>query len=108
MTTVSALALAAALIVAGALFGRRALLLYRLVRMGKPAARFADIPARVKAEAVVVVGQSKLLQRLVPGVMHALIFWGFLVLFPTIVIAMMARSIHAPAFRGSVCRAGTR
>ena len=57
--------------------------------MGKPAARFADVPARAKAEAIVVVGQSKLLQRVVPGVMHALIFWGFLVLFPTIVIAMI-------------------
>jgi heterodisulfide reductase subunit C len=37
----------------------------------------------------VVVGQSKLLQRLLPGLMHAAIFWGFLVLFPTIVIAMI-------------------
>jgi Fe-S oxidoreductase len=86
---ISAIALAAALLVAGALFTRRALTLYRLVRMGKPAARFADVPARAKAEAVVVVGQSKLLQRLVPGLVHAAIFWGFLVLFPTIVIAMI-------------------
>jgi Fe-S oxidoreductase len=89
MTMASAIALAAALLVAGALFTRRALRLYRLVRSGKPAARFADVPARAKAEAVVVVGQSKLLQRLVPGLVHAAIFWGFLVLFPTIVIAMI-------------------
>ncbi len=34
-----------------------------------------------------MVGQRKLFQRLVPGVMHALIFWGFLVLFPTILMA---------------------
>ncbi len=83
------LALAAALAVAGALFGRRALLLYRLVRSGKPSSRFDDVPGRVRAEAVVVVGQSKLLQRLVPGLMHAAIFWGFLVLLPTILIAMI-------------------
>ncbi|HVS49864.1 MAG TPA: (Fe-S)-binding protein [Candidatus Dormibacteraeota bacterium] len=89
MTAASAIALAAALLVAGALFARRAMLLYRLVLMGKPAARFADVPARAKTEAVVVVGQSKLLQRLVPGLVHAAIFWGFLVLFPTIVIAMI-------------------
>ena len=38
---------------------------------------------------MIVVGQSKLLQRLGPGLMHALIFWGFLVLFPTIVVAMI-------------------
>jgi Fe-S oxidoreductase len=89
VTGVYAVALAVALIVSAALFGRRALLLYRLVRVGKAAARFGDVPARAKAEAVVVVGQSKLLQRLLPGLMHAAIFWGFLVLFPTIVIAMI-------------------
>ena len=34
-----------------------------------------------------MLGQRKLLKRLVPGLMHALIFWGFIVLFPTIVLA---------------------
>ena len=34
--------------------------------------------------------QRKLLQRIVPGLMHAFIFWGFIVLFPTIVMAMIA------------------
>ena len=89
MIAVQAAILAVALGAAGALFGRRALLLYRLVRSGKPAARFDDVPARIGAEARVVVGQSKLLQRVGPGLMHAAIFWGFLVLFPTIVIAMI-------------------
>lgn len=37
-----------------------------------------------------VLGQRKLLQRLIPGLMHAAIFWGFIVLFPTILIAMIA------------------
>ena len=36
-----------------------------------------------------MLGQRKLLQRLVPGLIHAFIFWGFLVLGPTIVIAMI-------------------
>jgi Fe-S oxidoreductase len=89
LIAIDAVALAAALVISGFLFGRRAMLLYRLVRAGKPAARFGDVPARAKAEAVVVVGQSKLLQRLLPGLMHAAIFWGFLVLFPTILIAMI-------------------
>jgi len=83
------MALVLALAVAGALFGRRAWFLYRLVRSGQPAARFDNVPARVRNEATIVVGQSKLLQRLLPGLMHAAIFWGFLVLFPTIVIAMI-------------------
>ena len=85
----TALALAAALLASGALFTRRARLLYRLVRMGRPIARFDDLPGRVRSEAVVVVAQSKLLQRLGPGLMHAAIFWGFLVLLPTIPIAFI-------------------
>ncbi|TMF14591.1 MAG: (Fe-S)-binding protein, partial [Chloroflexi bacterium] len=89
MIVMQAIALALALAVAIALFGRRAWSLYRLLRSGKPAARFDNVPARARAEAMVVVGQSKLLQRLLPGLMHAAIFWGFLVLFPTIVIAMI-------------------
>ena len=90
------IALALAIAVSIALFARRALFLYRLVRAGKPAARFDNVPARVRMEATVVVGQSKLLQRLLPGLMHAAIFWGFLVLFPTIVIAMIgAVDAHA-------------
>jgi Fe-S oxidoreductase len=78
------------LAVAGGLFARRALLLVRLVRAGKPVERSGDLPRRVRNEAVIVLGQQKLLQRLVPGLMHAFIFWGFLVLFPTIVMAMIA------------------
>src|SRR5256886_7486176 len=86
---IAAAALAAVLVVAITLFGRRALLLYRLVLMGKPLKRFDDLPARARAEAVVVVGQSKLLQRLLPGLMHAAIFWGVIVLLPTIFAAMI-------------------
>jgi len=37
-----------------------------------------------------VVGQRKLFQKIVPGLMHAFIFWGFLVLLPTIFEAMLA------------------
>ena len=89
MSMAPAVVLAVVLVVAIVLFSRRALLLYRLVRLGKPAKRFDDLPGRVRAEAVVVIGQSKLLQRVLPGLMHAAIFWGFMVLLPTILIAMI-------------------
>ena len=36
-----------------------------------------------------MLGQRKLLQRLGPGLAHAFIFWGFMVLLPTIVIALI-------------------
>jgi Fe-S oxidoreductase len=69
------------------LFARRALFLLRLVRAARPLKRTDDVPRRMKNEATIVLGQRKLFQRLVPGAMHALIFWGFLVLFPTILMA---------------------
>ena len=89
---VSALALAAALAVSGTLFFTRVRFLTGLVRAGapaQPAQRTGDTPRRVRNEAEIVLAQRKLLQRLGPGLMHAAIFWGFLVLFPTIVIALI-------------------
>ncbi|MGH2737635.1 MAG: Fe-S oxidoreductase, partial [Actinomycetota bacterium] len=73
------------LAVAGGLFLTRAFTLWQLVRLGRPAHRLDDLPRRVQTEAVVVLGQRKLLQRLGPGLMHAFIFWGFLILLTTIV-----------------------
>jgi Fe-S oxidoreductase len=89
MTWISALALLAAGGVAATLFARRALMLVALVRMGKPTDRPASTTERVRTEAVVVLGQRKLFQRLIPGLVHAFIFWGFVVLFPTIVMAAL-------------------
>jgi hypothetical protein len=83
-------ALAVLAIVCGGFFARRAWFLMRLVLHGKPNDRRDPVPGRVKNEVEIVLGQSKLLQWLVPGLMHAFIFWGFLVLFPTIVMAMIA------------------
>jgi Fe-S oxidoreductase len=74
-------------LVCGGVFARRALFLTRLVVDAKPSDRPGALPARVVNEAEIVLGQKKLLQRLVPGLMHAFIFWGFIVLFPTIVLA---------------------
>jgi Fe-S oxidoreductase len=48
-----------------------------------------DLPLRVRNEATIVLGQRKLLQRLGPGLVHAFIFWGFVVLFPTIFLAIV-------------------
>jgi Fe-S oxidoreductase len=43
----------------------------------------------VRNEVTIVLGQRKLLARIVPGLAHAFIFWGFMVLLPTILIAMI-------------------
>jgi Fe-S oxidoreductase len=63
---------------------RRSLVLVNLVRLGTPVDRTDQVGQRVKTEAVVSFGQRKMFQRLGPGIMHAFIFGGFLVLFTTI------------------------
>jgi Fe-S oxidoreductase len=73
------------LAMAGGLFLQRALTLWELVRLGRPVSRWDDLPRRVQLEGTVVLGQRKLLQRLGPGLMHAFIFWGFLILLTTII-----------------------
>jgi Fe-S oxidoreductase len=82
-------ALAAALACSGVLFTRRVQSLVAIARKAQPVSRAGDVPQRVRNETAIVLGQRKLLQRLAPGLMHAFIFWGFLVLAPTIVIAMI-------------------
>src|SRR5262245_22447370 len=67
-----------------ALAARRARQLTRMVRLGRPVDRRGDLPRRAAREATEVLGQRKLLQRFGPGFMHALIFWGFLILLTTI------------------------
>jgi Fe-S oxidoreductase len=86
---VSAVLLGAALVVSGTLAGRRITKLTRLLRAAQPTTRSGDTERRARNELTIVLGQRKLLQRFVPGLMHAFIFWGFLVLLPTIVIAMI-------------------
>jgi Fe-S oxidoreductase len=67
-----------------------------LLATARPAERTYDDSARFRRELTHVLGQRKLFQKLVPGLMHAFIFWGFLVLLPTIVEA--ALSIADPDF----------
>lgn len=76
--------LALSVLVTFAVFSRRADQLRRFVRLGRPAHRGGDLPRRIREEVTVVLGQRKLLQRFLPGVMHAFIFWGFLVLLTTV------------------------
>jgi len=73
--------------VCGGIFARRAWFLAGLVRGARPSDRPGTGLERARNEAQIVLGQKKLLRRLVPGLMHAFIFWGFIVLFPTIVLA---------------------
>ena len=86
----SAVALAAILAIAVVVFVRRARVRVALLRAAPGAARTDEVGTRARRELVHVLGQRKLFQKALPGLMHAFIFWGFLVLFPTIVEAMIA------------------
>ncbi len=67
--------------VAGALFTRRAWFLLRLLRKGKAMPRWDHVPTRVGRVIVYVFAQARLLANdFWPGLMHAIIFWGFVVL----------------------------
>ena len=68
----------------------RGVFLYGLVAGAVPNDRRPDPPRQARAELEIVLEQRKLLHRLVPGLMHAFIFWGFLVLLPTILMAMIS------------------
>ncbi|TMK22949.1 MAG: (Fe-S)-binding protein, partial [Actinobacteria bacterium] len=80
----------AVLTVAVTLFWRRARSRLEVLRAARPAARTDHPGVRARRELSHVLGQRKLFQKAAPGVMHAFIFWGFLVLLPTIVEAMLA------------------
>jgi Fe-S oxidoreductase len=87
---ISAIALAACLGASLTACGLRVRRLVALVRAGQPVQRRGHLPARAANELTLVLGQRKLLARLGPGLMHAAIFWGFLVLIPTVLIAMIS------------------
>jgi hypothetical protein len=79
-------------VAAFALAGRRLWWLFRLGRSGQPAPERIEAvrehPGRdARVQATEVIGQRKLLQWTVPGVAHALTFWGFIVLILTIIEA---------------------
>jgi Fe-S oxidoreductase len=75
------LILAAALVLALALFARRVWHLGRLLGQGRPLRRWDRPGRRLWNVAVFVLAQKRLITGdLWPGLMHATIFWGFIVL----------------------------
>jgi hypothetical protein len=73
-------------LVAFVVAGRRLLMLYRLGAAAQPVepGRTHGASGVLAAEVVEVLGQRKLLKWTVPGIAHVLSFWGFLILFLTI------------------------
>ncbi|MCL4449261.1 MAG: heterodisulfide reductase-related iron-sulfur binding cluster [Actinobacteria bacterium] len=75
-------------VLALAIAARRIFWLGRLVRSGRSAPdRLKGVFGHVRAEATDVIAQRKLFKRTVPGVAHAITFWGFIILLFTIIEA---------------------
>ena len=90
----------AATVIALAFAGRRLLFLFRLVTAGKPAPdRLTHWGRRAEVEITEVGGQTRLLKWTVPGIAHAFTFWGFTILFLTIIEAfgdLFQATFHIP------------
>ncbi len=59
------------------------------LRLGQPMGRFTRLGERINALFVFVFGQRRLFRFPKPGLGHFFIFWGFVLLFPTIVLAIL-------------------
>ncbi|MCU7724934.1 (Fe-S)-binding protein [Actinoplanes sp. KI2] len=84
-----------------AVAGRRAFQLYRIGRTGQAVepGRTSGVGKRVLAVTTEVLGQRKLLKWSVPGAAHFAVFWGFTILFATIIEgfgALFDRDFHIP------------
>ena len=90
------LLLALAILVSASLFGLRAYRLYRLLRVGRSDDRLSNPSERARSFLVYVLGQRRLFLEFPAGLMHALIFWGF------IVLTLGTLDILARAFGGSL------
>ncbi|MSQ06064.1 MAG: (Fe-S)-binding protein [Dehalococcoidia bacterium] len=102
--------------VAGYLLYRR---VFRLIRQGKPVARFDHPWRRLKGATAIVLGQRKVLQRVgasnppakakdLAGLAHAVIFWGFLSFALSYVIFIFGNSIWPPLAETLLTRTGVR
>jgi len=63
--------------------------LYRYLMVAKPENRYDRPWDRVRNVLVIAIGQSKLLRDPIAGAIHAMIFWGFLVLLAAVVESIL-------------------
>lgn len=86
------------LVLALAFFTRNVTRLIAMLQLGKPDLRTNNIAARLLHVAVVALGQSKLLREPVAGIMHFLIFWGFVVLLSAVLESIIEGLISGFSF----------
>jgi Fe-S oxidoreductase len=82
--TLNALLFALVFVAALAFFARNAVRLIGYLRIGKKEDRFSGAGPRLRRVLTVAFGQSKLLREPFAGLLHLLIFWGFVVLLSAV------------------------
>ena len=70
-----------------------------LISIGKSENRLDHLLERFKKVLTVAFGQSKLFREPIPGLMHAFIFWGFLVLLSSVLEAICEGLISGFSYR---------
>ena len=90
----------ASMLVALVVFGYGIWLKFRIWRLGKPIIRWDQPGRRLRLVLVRAVGQTSLLKERGPGIMHALIFFGFLVLFAATIVVAIHYDLGIPIMRG--------
>jgi Fe-S oxidoreductase len=88
MTTTSVLVVLG-LILAGGVFLYRVLVRLRHLRLGQRAGPFGNWMARLRSVLVLVAGHTRLFRVRGTGMAHFFIFWGFVLLLPTILQAIL-------------------
>jgi Fe-S oxidoreductase len=73
--------------------------LIRYLKIGKPDDRFDRPWVRIKKTLTVAIAQSKILREPFAGTMHALIFWGFLVLLAAVLESIGEGLVPGFSFR---------
>lgn len=88
--TIKSIVVLIGLLVVGWIFLRHTYqLLWVNLQRGQPAPRFGQWGRRIQSLLEYVAGQRRLFRFLLPGTAHFFIFWGFLILFPTILQAIL-------------------
>ena len=95
MPLLESLLFAIVLVASGALFARSAGVIIANLKTGKPDDRFDRKGVRLAQVVRVAFGQTKLLREPLAGILHVVIFWGFVIL-----LAAIAESIGEGLFPG--------
>jgi Fe-S oxidoreductase len=82
--TLNALLFALVFLAALAFFARNVFRLVGYLRLGKKEDRFSGAGRRLRRVLTIAFGQSKLLREPLAGLLHLLIFWGFVVLLSAV------------------------